>query len=144
MSLATAIIHGRLTRDPETRFTSKGTAITQFSMAVNRVWKSADGEKREDVDFFEMVAFGKRGETIEKFVQKGKEIIVQAIPKQDTWEDKQTGAKRSKIIFQVENFSFVGGQNQDRPPSSGWDKKKTERKVDPEDYPDIVEDDVPF
>jgi single-strand DNA-binding protein len=104
------VLLGNLTRDPEMRYTPKGTPIAKFSLGINRVWKDEAGEKREDVTFVDCSTFGKSAETLEKYVKKGSPLLVEGRLEQDTWDDKETGQKRSKISVVVESFQFVGGK----------------------------------
>lgn len=101
---------GNLTRDPETRYTPKGTAITQFGIAVNRRWKSEDGQIKEEVTFTDWQAWGKTGETIAKFFKKGDPIICEGRLAQEEWQDKQTGEKRRKSLGKLETFHFCGSK----------------------------------
>ena len=101
-------ITGNLTRDPELRYTPKGTAVCQFSVAVNRTWKNEAGEQQEDVSFVECSAFGRTAENIAKFFKKGVKILLEGRLKQETWDDKQTGQKRSKLGVIVDTFYFMG------------------------------------
>jgi single-strand DNA-binding protein len=115
MNLNKAIFAGRMTRDPELRVTPKGTPICQFSLAINRDFKTESGEKREEVYFAECEAWGKTGETIAKYVTKGRTLYVECRAKLDQWEDKNTKEKRSRTKFVVESFQFVSdgrGQQQ--------------------------------
>lgn len=98
---------GNLTRDPETRQTPNGQSVTNFSLAVNRTWKGQDGQTQEQVSFIDCVAWGKTGEVIAQYMQKGRPILVDGRLDQRSWE--QDGQKRSKIEVVVENFNFVGG-----------------------------------
>lgn len=107
-SYSKAIILGNLTRDPELRVTPKGTAICQFTLAVNRDWKDESGQKREKVSFIDCEAWNKTAETIAKYCAKGRALLVDGRIEQDTWDDKQTGQKRSKLKIVVESFTFVG------------------------------------
>src|SRR5437870_4996318 len=102
------IIKGNLTRDPEMRFTPKGTAVGEFGVAVNRKWRNEAGELQEEVSFFNVAAFGKTAETIAEYFSKGKPIIVTGRLKQESWDDKQTGAKRSAVKIILERFDFCG------------------------------------
>lgn len=103
------ILLGNLTRDPQFKTLASGTAVCEFGMAVNRKY-TADGEKREDVTFVDITAFGKQAETINQYCTKGKQLLVEGRLKFDTWEDKQ-GGKRSKLSVIVEGFQFVGGDD---------------------------------
>jgi single-strand DNA-binding protein len=108
MNYNKTILAGNMTRDPEIRVTPKGTSICQFSLAVNRTWKSESGEKQEEVSFIDCECWGKTAETVAKYFSKGKPIFVEGRLKQDTWEDKNTKEKRSKLKVVVEQFAFVG------------------------------------
>ena len=100
------ILMGNLTRDPETRSTSSGQSVTSFSLAVNRTWRNANGEQQEDVSFIDCTAWGKTGEIIAQYMQKGRALLVSGRLTQSSWE--QDGQKRSKIEVTVEDFNFVG------------------------------------
>lgn len=115
MNYNKTMLGGRLTRDPELRVTPKGTAICQFSVAVSRQWKSDAGEKMEETSFIDCEAWGKTGELISQHFMKGKAIFIDGRLKQDTWEDKDTKQKRSKIKVVVDAFQFVGPKDGDAP-----------------------------
>lgn len=99
---------GNLTRDPETRTVGDSSA-TGFGLAINHKWKSKTGEDREDVMFIDCTAWGKAGEVIAQYSGKGKSIFVSGRLRQENWEDKNGGGKRSKISVIVETFQFLGG-----------------------------------
>lgn len=102
------VIKGNLTRDPEMRYTPKGTAITNISIAVNEVWNDDQGEKHEKVHFFDVDVWGKRAEVVAQYFYKGKPILVTGKLKQETWDDKETGKPRSKIKIVMDSFDFCG------------------------------------
>lgn len=104
-----AILMGNLTRDPETRATTTGQSVTSFSLAVNRSYKNREGRMVDEVGYFECEAWGAMGETIAKWCHRGSGLLVSGALRQDTWEDKETGKKRSNIRVRVEDFNFVGG-----------------------------------
>jgi single-strand DNA-binding protein len=106
MSFARAFIQGRLCRDPELKFTASNMAVCNVSLAVNKSFTTAAGEKKEEVSFFDCVAFGKTAENLAKFFTKGRMIIVEADPKQETWDDKNGGGKRSKVVFIINQWHF--------------------------------------
>ena len=108
---------GNLTRDPEVRVTPKGTALCTFGIAVNRTYKNEAGQQVEEVNFFDIECWGKIAEVIGKFFTKGKPIFIQGRLKLDTWDDKATGTKRSKVKVVLEQFQFLGGRNDDYTPS---------------------------
>jgi len=107
------ILMGNLTRDPELRYTPKGTAIARIGLAVNRVWKSETGENKEEVTFVDCDAYGKTGETIGQYLKKGSPVLVEGRLRLHTWEDKNTKQKQSKLRVDVENFKFVGPASRD-------------------------------
>lgn len=101
------ILMGNLTRDPETRQTPNGQSVTNFGLAVNRTWKGQDGSTQEAVSFIDCVAWGRTGEVIAQYMQKGRAILVSGRLDQRSWD--QDGQKRSKVEVIVEDFNFVGG-----------------------------------
>lgn len=101
------VLMGNLVRDPETRTTPNGQSVTNFSLAVNRTWKGQDGTTQEAVSYIDCVAWGRQGEVIAQYMQKGRPILVEGRLDQRSWE--QDGNKRSKVEVNVENFNFVGG-----------------------------------
>jgi single-strand DNA-binding protein len=110
MNLNKCLIAGNLVKDPETRSLQSGTFVCNFSVASNRSWKDKDGEKKEEVTYFDLVAWGKAGEVIAKYFTKGKPIFVVARASNESWDDKETGKKMHKMRFVVEEFQFVGGK----------------------------------
>ena len=103
------ILMGNLTRKPETRFTQGGMAICKFGLAVNRRFKDGQtGDWREEPTFVDVTIFGKRGEAFAKFHDKGKPAFIEGSLRLDTWDDKETGQKRSKLYVVGDNWEFVG------------------------------------
>jgi single-strand DNA-binding protein len=107
-SLNKVLLMGNLTRDPELRVTPKGTPICQFSLAINRQFKMESGETREEVIYVDVEAWGKQGETIAKYVTKGRPLYVEGRLRLDQWEDKNTKEKRSRMKVVLEQFQFLG------------------------------------
>ena len=103
------LLMGDLPRDPELRYTPSGTAIAKMGLAVNRVWRDAEGQQKEEVTFVDVDAFGKQAETIGQYMQKGRPILVEGRLKLDQREDKNTGHNRSRLGVVLERFTFVGG-----------------------------------
>jgi single-strand DNA-binding protein len=149
------ILAGNLTRDPELRYTPKGTAVAKFALAVNRTWKSETGEAKEEVSFIDVDAFGRQAEVIAQYMRKGRPFLVEGRLKQDTWEDKNTHQKQSKLKVVLEGFSFIdskgpdgggppGGDAPRRPaaapaPGAAKPAEASEAEATPPE-----EDDVPF
>lgn len=123
MNLNKLFLAGRLTRDPEIKYTPKGTAVCEFGVAVNRTWKSESGEKKEEVTFLDVTFFGKTGEAIAQYFKKGQPIYLEGRLKLDQWDDKQSGAKRSKVGVVGESFQFVGGKGDSETGQAGTPKK---------------------
>lgn len=107
------ILAGNLTRDPEMRYTPKGTAIASFGMAINRKWKSETGEMKEEVTFVEIDAFGRQAEVVAQYMKKGRPFLVEGRLKLDQWEDKNTHQKQSKLKVVLEGFSFIDSRGGD-------------------------------
>ena len=105
------ILIGNLTRDPELRYTPKGTAIAEIGLAINRKWKSETGEAKEEVTFVDVAAFGRTAEVIGQYLKKGRPIMIEGRLKFDQWDDKQTGQKRSKLRVVCESFEFLDSGN---------------------------------
>ena len=103
-----AIIVGNLTRDPELRSTPGGASVCSFSVAVNRVFRDSSGSQKEDVSFIDCSAWGKLGEMISQYAKKGSGVLVSGRLSQRTWEDKNSGQKRSRVEIVVEDFNFTG------------------------------------
>lgn len=140
MAFNKVILMGNLTRDPELRSTTSGSSVTSFSLAISRTWNNAQGERQEETSFIDCEAWGKTGETIARYVQKGRQLLVSGRLRQDTWQDKDTGKNRSSIRVVVEEFSFVsdgnrGGSNAPAPSSN--EPVVEEISDDPIDLSDI-------
>jgi single-strand DNA-binding protein len=104
------ILVGNLTRDPELRYTPKGTAVAKIGLAVNRTWKSETGENKEEVTFVDVDVFGRTAENVGQYMRKGSPIMIEGRLRLDTWEDKQTQQKRSKLGVVAETVQFLGGR----------------------------------
>jgi single-strand DNA-binding protein len=108
------IIAGHLTRDPELRYTPKGTAIARIGLAVNRTYTAGEGgEKKEEVTFIDVDAWGRQAEVISQYLKKGQPLLVEGRLRLDTWEDKNTKQKQSKLKVVLESFSFLGSKGGD-------------------------------
>jgi single-strand DNA-binding protein len=112
------ILAGNLTRDPELRYTPKGTAVARITLAVNRTWKSESGENKEEVSFVDVDVWGRQAEVISQYMKKGRPLLVEGRLKQDTWEDKNTKQKQSKLKVVLESFSFIDSNRGDSGGSS--------------------------
>lgn len=124
MNINHTIIAGNLTRDPECKNIGADKQVAAFTVAVSRKFKTAAGETKEDVAFIDCEAWGPLAGTISGHFAKGKGIVVQGRIKQENWEDKESGAKRSKLKLVVTEFSFVPDGKQ------RGDVTQQERQVD--------------
>lgn len=138
MNYNRVIIGGHLTRDVELRSIGSGTAVAKFGVACNRKWRDTSGETREDVLFVDVEAWGKTAETISRHFTKGKPILIEGRLKLETWDDKQTGAKRSKHLIVCDSFVFVGAKEDGQAPA------KAAAAAMPTRGPSTPEDDIPF
>ena len=129
-SLNKVLLMGNLTRDPELRVTPKGTPICQFSLAINRQFKMESGESREEVIFVDIEAWGKQGETIAKYMTKGRPLYVEGRLRLDQWEDKTTKEKRSRMKVVLEQFQFLGDSRGGTPGGGGAPGGSSEPGID--------------
>lgn len=102
-SINQVILMGRLTRDPEQRTTTSGKTIVSFSIAVDRVGQD------DSADFFNVTAWEKLGELVMQYLGKGRRVLVQGRLRQDTWDDKETGKKRSNVEVTATDVTFLDG-----------------------------------
>jgi single-strand DNA-binding protein len=102
---------GNLTRDPELKYTANGTAIAKFGLAVNRVYNSPDGEKKEDTCFVDVTAYGKLAEICAEHLTKGRLVLIEGRLQYQSWKDED-GAKRSKIEVVAQNVQFLGSKQE--------------------------------
>jgi len=105
-SINQVILLGRLTRDPEQRTTSTGKTIASFSIAVDR------GGESDSADFFEITAWEKLGELVIQYLSKGRRVLVQGRLRQDSWDDKETGKKRSRVEVTATDVTFLDGPSE--------------------------------
>jgi len=104
VSFSRAVLAGNLTRDPETRFTPAGVAVTTFSLAVNR-WAKSNNEFKQEVSYFDIVTFGKTGEKCADRLSKGSAVLLEGRLQQRRWE--ADGVKRSKVEIIADNVQFL-------------------------------------
>lgn len=136
------ILAGNLTRDPELRYTPKGTAIARIGLAINRRFAGEDGQLREETTFVDVDAFGKQAETIGQYLRKGRPILIEGRLRLDQWDDKQTGQKRSKLGVVMESFQFLDSKaGGDGAPVSGPAPRPS--RPAPTQSPDSSDSDAP-
>ncbi|MEW5802424.1 MAG: single-stranded DNA-binding protein [bacterium] len=100
------ILMGNLTKDPELRYTSSGLAVAHFSLAINRKYTAKEGDKKEEVDFFDIETWDKQAELCSEYLSKGSGVLIEGRLKQDRWED-ETGGKRSRIKIVATTIQFL-------------------------------------
>ena len=153
-NLNKVMLMGNLTRDPELRYLPSNTAVVGFGMAINRQWRSQEGEQREETTFVDCSAFGKVAELINQYLKKGRPVYVDGRLRYEQWQDKQSGANRSKISVVVENFQFLdsrggggegGGDYQSKSaPARGGDRQAAGANGPAEPHQAVEEEDIPF
>jgi single-strand DNA-binding protein len=118
------ILLGNLTRDPEVRYTPKGSAVCDLGLAVNRNYTLDNGEKREEVTFVDVVLWARLAEIAGEYLKKGRPVFIEGRLQMDSWDDKQTGQKRTKLRVVGETMQLIGGR-----PGGGaaGDSPETER-----------------
>lgn len=152
-SLNKVLLIGNLTRDPDVRMMSSGRPVCNFGLALNRNYKDAEGNRKEEVTFVDVECFGPRAEAVGRFFSKGRPIFVEGRLKLDQWESKE-GEKRSAIRVVLDNFEFVDAGKNEAPstnheslsqPSVSHNEKPTEvNKQDPIPNEADLDEDVPF
>ncbi|MFZ2125116.1 MAG: single-stranded DNA-binding protein [Candidatus Saccharimonadales bacterium] len=142
-SINQVILMGRLTRDPEQRTTSTGKIIASFGIAVDR--QSQD----DSADFFNVTAWEKLGELVIKYIGKGSRVLIQGRLRQDSWDDKETGKKQSRIEVVATDVTFLdspreGGANQSSSPKASSSKKTEDVVIEDIDDKPIDLSEIPF
>ncbi len=139
------ILAGNLTRDPELRYTPKGTAVAKIGLAVNRTWKTETGETKEEVSFIDVEPWDRQAEVIAQYMRKGRPLLVEGRLKLDTWEDKTTHQKQSKLKVVLEGFSFIdskgpeGGARAGEAPPGRCARRRSGRGPPPPNRPNSPE-----
>lgn len=131
-SINQVILMGRLTRDPEQRTTTTGKTIASFSIAVDR------GGQDDAADFFEITAWEKLGELVMQYLGKGRRVLVQGRLRQDSWDDKETGKKRSRVEVTATDVTFLDGPNGD----GGSASAAPRQSASPKKSDDVVIEDI--
>ncbi len=146
MYLNKAMVIGNLTRDPELKALPSGVKVASFSVATNRVWKDKNGVKQENVDYHNVVVFGRQADIVGQYMKKGSSILVEGRMQTRSWEDG-TGQKKYRTEIIAERIQFgprrEGGAVNYEAPSQDEDSKKA---LDTIEYPEeeINPEDIPF
>ncbi len=154
MYLNKVFIIGNLTRDPELKSLPTGTKVASLSLATNRSWKDAQGQKKETVEYHNVVAFAKQAELIAQYCKKGSSLYVEGRLQTRSW-DAQDGSKKYRTEIVLESFQFGpktggmgGGSSQNKGPISDQEapQKDAPADLDTIEYPDeeINLEDIPF
>jgi len=106
-NLNKVMLIGNLTRDPELRHTPKGTAVAELGLAINRVWMDEQKGKQEETTFVDVTLWGRQAELAQQYLTKGRPVYIEGRLNLDTWDDKTTGQKRSKLKVIGENLQFL-------------------------------------
>jgi len=114
-NLNRVLLMGNLTRDPEVRYTPKGTAVTDISIAINRVIGSEEGERREEVTYVDVTLWGRQAEVAQQYLAKGRGVFLEGRLQLDTWDDKQTGQKRSRLKVVGKSMQMLSGRGANAP-----------------------------
>jgi single-strand DNA-binding protein len=148
------ILIGNVTRDPEVKFTSKGSAVTDIGLAINRNYTLDNGEKREETTFVDVELWGRLAEIAGEYAKKGRPLYIEGRLRMDTWEDKASGQKRSRMKVVGENLQLLGGRAEGGSrPAGGGEQESHEapapRRTAPTSRPapsssSEPDDDIPF
>lgn len=142
-NLNKVLLLGNVTRDPEVRYTPKGSAVCDLGIAVNRAYTTDSGEKREEVTFVDVTLWGRTAEVASEYLKKGRPVFIEGRLQMDTWDDKQTGQKRTRLRVVAENMQLLGGRPQGgaEPTGERAQSNAPPKKTAPSE-PD--EDEIPF
>lgn len=124
-NLNKVMIIGNLTADPEVRTTPRGASLTELRLAVNRISNGQnEGERREETTFLDVTCWGRTGEIAAQYLSKGRPVFIEGRLQMDSWEDKQTGQRRSRIRIIAENLQLLGGRG-DGPQGGGQQQHRS-------------------
>jgi single-strand DNA-binding protein len=142
-NLNKVLLLGNVTRDPEVRYTPKGSAVCDLGIAVNRAYTTDSGEKREEVTFVDVTLWGRTAEVASEYLKKGRPVFIEGRLQMDTWDDKQTGQKRTRLRVVAENMQLLGG----RPPGGAeptGESRQSSAPLKKSAGPEPDEDEIPF
>jgi single-strand DNA-binding protein len=110
VAMAKITIIGNLGSDPEMRYLPNGDAVTNFSVAVNRRYRTRDGEDREDTDWYRVSCFRRLAEVANEYLAKGRQVYIEGRPRLHTWDDTQSGEKRARIEIDASEMQMLGSR----------------------------------
>lgn len=161
-NLNKVMLIGNCTRDPEIKYTPKGTAVAELGLAIGRIWTTESGERREETTFVDVELWGRQAEIAGEYLKKGRPVYIEGRLKLDTWDDKQTGQKRSKMRVVCENLQLLGARDGGGPggggggggesQEGGYSNRRPQQMSRPAPPPkppvdpdlDVSDDDIPF
>ncbi|HEX3444339.1 MAG TPA: single-stranded DNA-binding protein [Chthoniobacterales bacterium] len=149
-NLNRVLLIGNLTRDPELRYTPKGTPVTDFGLAVSRIYSGEDGEKKEETTFVDVTLWARQAEIAGQYLKKGRPVFIEGRLQLDTWDDKQTGQKRSRLRVVGENLQLLGSRPEGEASSSAPPPRRPSAAAPPSRQEprdpdlDVEPDDIPF
>lgn len=123
-ALNKVMLIGNITRDPEIRYTPKGSPVCDLGLAVNRRYTTESGERQEEVTFLDVVLWSKQAELAAQYLHKGSPVFIEGRLQMDTWEDKASGQKRSKIKIVCENMQFIDSKGGGGPRGGGGESEE--------------------
>ena len=144
------VLVGNLTRDPEVRYTPSQTAVTDIGLAVNRQWfDKATNSRKEDVSFIDVTLWGRQAEVAGEYLSKGRQVLIEGRLQMDSWEDKETGQKRSKLKVIGESMQMLGSRGEGQSSGGAAGSRPTQATTPPPhesfyDTPSPSGDEVPF
>ncbi len=139
------LLMGNLTRDVELRHTPNNQPVANIGLAVNRKYRTADGEMREETTFVDCEAWGRTAETMSKYLRKGLPVFLEGRLKLDQWQDKDSGQNRYKLKVVIESFQFIDSRTGDGGGSGGGYSDASAQAAAPAGAGGgIADDDIPF
>jgi len=134
------VVLGNVTRDPQVKYTTGGTAVCELGMALNNKYKDKQsGQMKDSTTFVDVTLLGRTAEIAGEYLAKGRQCLVEGRLQLDTWDDRETGQKRSKLKVVCEQLTLLGGKQAER------SEKQSERSSEPDSTGGDIEDsDVPF
>ena len=152
-SVNKVILIGNCTRDPEVRYTPKGTAVADIGMAMNRYYSSDGGDRREETTFVDVTLWGRQAEVAGEYLKKGRPVYIEGRLQMDSWDDKNTGQKRTKLKVVGESMQLLGSRDgggsntgNSGPSSDSSFNQSSNQSSAPNDGAqfDAEDDDIPF
>jgi single-strand DNA-binding protein len=140
-SLNKVLLMGNITRDPELRYIPSGSAVTTFTLAMNRVYKLQNGEKKEEVTFVRVVVWGKQAENCKEYLSKGSPVFVEGRIQSRTW-DGPDGQKRNATEVIASNIQFLRGAGGAGAGQGGGRGRDISQDAPKDEMPDIQLDDI--